>query len=73
MRLISIAACAVGLGISIAGAQRISRQEPARYAGVVARCVARAGSRTAIGTLSFGEWTRPAVNRGIRVATVTFQ
>jgi hypothetical protein len=33
MRLFFIAACAVGLGISIAGAQRISRQEPARYAG----------------------------------------
>jgi hypothetical protein len=33
MRLIFISVCAVGLGVSIAGAQQITRKEPARYAG----------------------------------------
>ncbi|MEO8372525.1 MAG: hypothetical protein ABI806_25285, partial [Candidatus Solibacter sp.] len=33
MRLIWFSVCAVGLGASIAGAQQVSRKEPARYAG----------------------------------------
>src|ERR1035438_9135921 len=33
MRLFLISVCAVGLGASIAGAQQISRKEPALYAG----------------------------------------
>src|ERR1035437_6044168 len=33
MRLFFIAVCALGLGVSIAGAQQIARKEPARYAG----------------------------------------
>src|ERR1035437_1142966 len=34
MRLFFIQVCAVGLGVSIAGAQQIARKEPARYAGM---------------------------------------
>jgi hypothetical protein len=33
MRLFFISVCAVGIGLSIAGAQQISRKEPALYAG----------------------------------------
>ncbi|MGD0775276.1 MAG: hypothetical protein ABSC05_20870 [Candidatus Solibacter sp.] len=33
MRLLSISVCAAGLGVSIGGAQQISRKEPALYAG----------------------------------------
>ena len=33
MRLFFISVCAIGLGASIAGAQQISRKEPARYDG----------------------------------------
>ena len=33
MRLIFVSVCAVGIGVSLAGAQQISRKEPAVYAG----------------------------------------
>src|SRR5262252_8623116 len=33
MRLFFMSVCAIGLGASIAGAQQISRKEPARYDG----------------------------------------
>src|ERR1017187_8287621 len=43
MRLFFVSVCAVGLGVSIAGAQKISRKEPAFYTGTerVARVPAR--------------------------------
>ena len=43
MRLIFIPVCAIGLGVSIAGAQQIARKEPAFYAGTerAARAEAR--------------------------------
>jgi hypothetical protein len=34
MRLFFVAVCAVGIGVSLAGAQQISHKEPAVYAGM---------------------------------------
>src|SRR5213079_175059 len=34
MRAFFISVCAVGLGVSIAGAQQLSRKDPARFTGI---------------------------------------
>ena len=71
MRLFFVSVCAVGIGVSLAGAQQISRKEPAVYAGTerAARAQARPpGMRLALrpprefrlGGLSEGELARLA-------------